>query len=468
MNRFLFRSKSRLLLLACMLGFIAWGSSGVLMAQQAQPSRTWTDASGTYTVEATLQGVVDGKAQLLRADGRRVDVPLDKLSKADQDYVRGTMAAVPAAGSKLPFDSSLVSSEFVAAIVVQPARVIQSQTFQALSKLGPAPPPTSFAGVDLTQLEHVILLAGPPPQQPAAANADPFGNAQPPAAAPEPEKVAMIAISQKPFDRAAILASSDFENHEEGMIGGKVHLKAPEGASNTPDVVFLDDRTALLAETPFLNTVLQAQGSGKNLIAALGQLEFNHDIAMVFVAPEQAPPAGTVDPNGANPFAKVVEVAEQGMAYIDLANAPKIAISFSAHDEQVAQKSKGEIDALMGFAKLGVTQILPEQLKELPVDATPLLTLMTDTLDTFQSSAEGRTVKLSIATPNDFLERAGKCGPIIQALIGQFMMGGAGGFDGEPGPEGANPFGPGAVPPPGAAPPDGGNDNSPFGEKSPF
>ena len=51
-------------------------------------TRTWTDASGSFKVEATLVGVEDGKVQLRKTDGTTIAVPIDKLSAADQAIVR--------------------------------------------------------------------------------------------------------------------------------------------------------------------------------------------------------------------------------------------------------------------------------------------------------------------------------------------------------------------------------------------
>jgi hypothetical protein len=50
--------------------------------------RTWTDATGKYSIEAELVGIKDGKVQLRRADGRGVAIALEKLSAADQEYVK--------------------------------------------------------------------------------------------------------------------------------------------------------------------------------------------------------------------------------------------------------------------------------------------------------------------------------------------------------------------------------------------
>ncbi len=51
-------------------------------------SRTWSDATGKFQVDASFINLVDGKVNLRRADGRTLSVPLDKLSAADQLFVK--------------------------------------------------------------------------------------------------------------------------------------------------------------------------------------------------------------------------------------------------------------------------------------------------------------------------------------------------------------------------------------------
>jgi hypothetical protein len=53
------------------------------------PLRTWTDTTGKFRVEAELIGVADGKVQLKKQDGAVIGVPLDKLSKEDQEFLAG-------------------------------------------------------------------------------------------------------------------------------------------------------------------------------------------------------------------------------------------------------------------------------------------------------------------------------------------------------------------------------------------
>jgi hypothetical protein len=57
--------------------------------------RTWTDASGSFTVEAELVEVAEGNVRLRMADGSLVTVPLAKLSEADREHV-GSLSEGPA------------------------------------------------------------------------------------------------------------------------------------------------------------------------------------------------------------------------------------------------------------------------------------------------------------------------------------------------------------------------------------
>lgn len=51
-------------------------------------ARTWIDVTGKFSVEAELVEVKDGKAILRRTDGKTTAVPIEKLSKADQEFVQ--------------------------------------------------------------------------------------------------------------------------------------------------------------------------------------------------------------------------------------------------------------------------------------------------------------------------------------------------------------------------------------------
>ncbi len=51
--------------------------------------RTWTDITGKFKTEAAFVDLKDGKVQLQKKDGIIVSLRIEKLSEADQDWVRG-------------------------------------------------------------------------------------------------------------------------------------------------------------------------------------------------------------------------------------------------------------------------------------------------------------------------------------------------------------------------------------------
>jgi hypothetical protein len=62
----------------------------------AEERRTWSSSDGKYSVAAEFVELVDGVVRLRREDGRIARIPLDRLSDADQQYVRQKKAATPA------------------------------------------------------------------------------------------------------------------------------------------------------------------------------------------------------------------------------------------------------------------------------------------------------------------------------------------------------------------------------------
>lgn len=64
-------------------------SAAVLVAGAARADvRTWTDSSGTYTVEAEFVEESGGSVHLRKSDGRVISLPLERLSTVDQAYVQ--------------------------------------------------------------------------------------------------------------------------------------------------------------------------------------------------------------------------------------------------------------------------------------------------------------------------------------------------------------------------------------------
>jgi hypothetical protein len=89
----------------------------------AQESRIWTDSTGKHQLRAKLIDVVDGKARLERPNGDISRIPLDKLSKEDQEYIRSN----PATSAEQP-----VVSTQPGALVVQGLQIgdrVEAQHF---------------------------------------------------------------------------------------------------------------------------------------------------------------------------------------------------------------------------------------------------------------------------------------------------------------------------------------------------
>jgi WD40 repeat protein len=54
-------------------------------------TRTWTDNTGKYKIEADFEKIEDGQVHLQRTDGKKLSLPLAKLSKDDQSYLKDLM-----------------------------------------------------------------------------------------------------------------------------------------------------------------------------------------------------------------------------------------------------------------------------------------------------------------------------------------------------------------------------------------
>jgi hypothetical protein len=71
-------------------------------------SRTWTDASGKFKIEAELISFKNGEVQLKRADGKIVTLKLEQLSVTDQEVAKALGAAMAAkAANDNPFEANV-------------------------------------------------------------------------------------------------------------------------------------------------------------------------------------------------------------------------------------------------------------------------------------------------------------------------------------------------------------------------
>jgi thiol-disulfide isomerase/thioredoxin len=61
---------------------------GAIAAAVVAEERTWTDKTGKFKISGELVKVQDGNALVRRADGKEIKVPLERLSDADQQFVK--------------------------------------------------------------------------------------------------------------------------------------------------------------------------------------------------------------------------------------------------------------------------------------------------------------------------------------------------------------------------------------------
>lgn len=82
-------------------GTTAAGKASAAGDPDGQPMRTWTDATGTFKVEAAFLKSDGTNVDLKTADGREISVPISRLSASDQAAVKELSKP---AGPENPFE----------------------------------------------------------------------------------------------------------------------------------------------------------------------------------------------------------------------------------------------------------------------------------------------------------------------------------------------------------------------------
>ena len=120
-------------------------------------AREWVDATGKFRVEAELVRVEEGKAKLKLDDGRIVEVPVNRLSEADQKFIAASQQpkidAKKAAQAALLVDQAVVLLELDAR---NNATLIDSKLREA-TRLNPANIEAEF----LRGIYHLLISAHP-------------------------------------------------------------------------------------------------------------------------------------------------------------------------------------------------------------------------------------------------------------------------------------------------------------------
>ena len=79
------------LLLGCIAATSSCGKTTPVGEMREPEFRTWTDATGNLKIEAALLDLKDGKVQLKKKNGGLLTIPLEKLSREDQECVESEL-----------------------------------------------------------------------------------------------------------------------------------------------------------------------------------------------------------------------------------------------------------------------------------------------------------------------------------------------------------------------------------------
>lgn len=85
-------------------------SAGAESGMPTQEFRTWTNDDGRFSVEAKLLSIDDGKVELEKKDGLTINVDVNILSQADQDYVASVETAMSEPPAVNPFAGGTVKA----------------------------------------------------------------------------------------------------------------------------------------------------------------------------------------------------------------------------------------------------------------------------------------------------------------------------------------------------------------------
>jgi hypothetical protein len=139
-------------------------------AAAANPIRKWTDRSNKFSIEARFEGLDGGNVKLIKADGKHIAVPLDKLADDDATYARDEAKKV----EENPFKETSADDEAVAADhedeaseapakkgVWKGVKTVKPQSFKAWS-FKPVAPATALGTASAAEADLLVPLGDIP------------------------------------------------------------------------------------------------------------------------------------------------------------------------------------------------------------------------------------------------------------------------------------------------------------------
>ncbi len=238
--------------------------------------RTWTDPTGKYSTQAEFVEMLPGGAKLKRADGVLILVPLDRLSQADQDYVRQILAGGPTAPPdpvppvEVPavpggLDLSFATADNFLAVVIHPVDLVKMPIVEQMGIEEEVGPAMDALGIGLEDIEEALILADPPTP-----------------GSDEPELSAIVIRFAKPVDaKEMVTALSEAAPLEETVQGKTIYKNPNTHGADEPVAFQADANTIVLANQDALAEILAEEPVDSPLTKRLGEIDTDADVVVV-------------------------------------------------------------------------------------------------------------------------------------------------------------------------------------------
>ncbi len=322
----------RLLFSAALLAILA----------QAVYAREWTDATGRFKTEAELVKVEANKAFLKKqSDGATIQVPIAKLSQADQAYLKTLESPAPELTATGQSAFPLGTAGCIGLMVIDPSPVFEQE---ALS-VDPLKPlleqGVEAAGIDFRKIQQVVVFFNKPNMEALTPDDAETG-------------VAVVEFSE-PVDPAPVLAKIPTEYEATTVADKPCHKPAD---ADFPWICVLDEKTFVVSPNEkSLTSALSAKGDDPDLAQLLKATGEENEIRyvinlvpvkdMIAMARNAIPP--TAPPESGKIF-DVVEKIDSIRFTVDLDGPPAVELVLQAADEAAVAAMETEIKA--GLAKL--------------------------------------------------------------------------------------------------------------------
>ena len=309
---------------------------------QAVYAREWTDATGRFKTEAELVKVEADKVFLKKqSDGATIQVPIAKLSQADQAYLKTLESPAPELTAAGQSAFPLKTAGCIGLMVLNPKPVFEHEGLD-----NPAIKPlieqgVAAAGIDFRKIERaVVFFVKPELPGPAASSSEPG--------------VVVVEFAEA-IDPSPMLEKIPTD-YEQTTVAGKPCSKPAE--ENFPWVCVLDEKTlAFAGDEKSLASALTATSDDAELAKLLDATDEENEVRYVVnlvpvkdtIAQARAamPPAAMA---GSEKIFDVVEKIDSMRFTVDLDGTPSIELVLQAADEAAVANMETEIKA--GLAKL--------------------------------------------------------------------------------------------------------------------